>query len=227
MNLGAVAAALLVGIASASAGHDKDCKGKHGTVSARSDESITVNGKSYTMDANTTVMRHDGSTAAPTGIKVGDSVCVKTASDDSKQVSAVMVMEPGSKMASADRVRVHDKLSEVERKAHEKMCQGKHGTITDKTANSLTIDGKQYAFKINTPVNKQEEPLYSKITKVGDRVCFTTMEAADGTHQIAKLMAIDEQADRVRVREKESDVKVESKPGKVEIETPEHEVEVK
>lgn len=109
------------------------------------------------------------------------------------------------------KVDAKDKVAEVNRKAHEKICQGHHGTITSKTDNSVTIDGKQYAFTADTQVNKQGEALISKTSKVGDMVCFTTQKAADGSAQIAKLIAIDKD-DKVRVRDTDSDA-----PSKVEV----------
>jgi hypothetical protein len=113
------------------------------------------------------------------------------------------------------------KVSELDRKTHQQICQGKHGTITDKGANSLTIDGKRYAFEVDTPVNKQEEPLLTKTTKVGDHVCFTTQKAADGSDQISKVVRIDE-SDKTRVREKESDT-----PSNSDVKAPAKDVEVK
>jgi len=112
------------------------------------------------------------------------------------------------------------KATEVQRKAHEKICQGHHGTVTAKTDNSVTIDGKRYAMTADTKVNKQEESLLLKSVKVGDTVCFTTEKASDGSQQVAQLMAIDKDTDRVRVREKDSS-------GKVEVETPNKKIEVK
>jgi hypothetical protein len=113
------------------------------------------------------------------------------------------------------------KISEAQRKTHEKICQGHHGTVTSKTDSSITIDAKTYALTADTRVNKQEEPLLPKTVKVGDTVCFTTEKAADGSQQIAKLIAIDKN-EKIRVREKDSD-----SPGKVEVETPKKKIEVK
>jgi len=62
--------------------------------------------------------------------------------------------------------KANDKVAEAQRKAHEKICQGHHGTVTAKTDNSITIDGKRYAFTADTRVNKQEEPLLLKAVKV-------------------------------------------------------------
>ena len=115
---------------------------------------------------------------------------------------------------------VNGKVAEAQRKAHEKICQGHHGTVTAKTDNSVTIDGKRYALTADTKVNKQEEPLLLKTVKVGDTVCYTTEKASDGSQQIAQLIAIDKNTDRVRVREKDSS-------GKVEVETPSKKIEVK
>jgi hypothetical protein len=224
-------AALLVG-QSAFADHDKDCKGTHGTISAKSDNSITVNGKMYTLEPGATVTRENGSTVGVTGVKVGDKVCLDTASSDSKQVAKLMVLDRNAAVSASTKsgeVAYADKLNEVERKAHEAMCKGHHGTITDKTAQSISVDGKTYALKINTPVNKQEEPLLPKTVKVGDRVCFDLKEAADGSQQIAKLMAIDEETDKTRVRDKDTgaDVKIKKDSDKIEVNTPDHKIEVK
>jgi hypothetical protein len=226
--------ALLLGAVNTYADHEKDCKdGKHGTVTAKTDNSITVGGKTY----NTGSATVSGETATSVAsVKVGDKVCIHTASDGSKDASKIMVMSDAKGSPSsvsgtekgAGTEKGYATMSEVERKAHEKMCKGKHGTITDKTANSITVDGKQYGLKINTPVNKQEEALLPKTSKVGDRVCYTTAEAADGSQQITALMGIDEKSDRVRVRDTDStDVEVKSSPGKVEVETPSKKIEVK
>jgi hypothetical protein len=111
------------------------------------------------------------------------------------------------------------KIAEAQRKTHEKICQGHHGTVTAKTDTSITVDSKTYALTADTRVNKQEEPLLPKTVKVGDTVCFTTEKASDGSQQIAKLIAIDKD-EKVRVREKDSD-------GKVEVETPSKKIEIK
>jgi hypothetical protein len=221
-----LAAAVFVMTPFAYADHDKNCSATHGTVSARTGDSITVDGKTYSL-SSATVSREDGSAAAATHVKVGDKVCVFTGSADSKNATKVMLLSGKSGVASAS--TGSEKLSDVERKAHDEMCKGHHGTITDKTAQTITIDGTTYAMKINTPVNKQEEALLPKITKVGDRVCYDTAAAADGSKQITKLMAIDQSADRTRVREKNSDTEVEvkSSPSKVEVETPNKKIEVK
>jgi hypothetical protein len=229
-----VSAALLIGAVPGYADHNKDCKdGKHGTVTAKTDSSITVDGKTYNTGSAT--ISSESGTASAASVKVGDKVCIHTGSAESKDATKVMVLNEGqgSSSSSTGSEKGYATMSDVERKAHEKMCKGKHGTITDKTANSITIDGKQYALKINTPVNKQEEALLPKISKVGDRVCYTTAEAADGSQQITALMAVDQEADRVRVREKEGDVDVDVKTkdkdsqGKVEVETPDKKIEVK
>jgi co-chaperonin GroES (HSP10) len=151
-------------------------------------------------------------------------------------VSAALAMSPVSMLAQDKDVEVEvkdkagevkdkadDKISELNRKTHEKICQGHHGAVTAKTDMSVTIDGKIYALTADTRVNKQEEPLLLKTVKVGDKVCFTTEKAADGTDQVAKLIAIGDE-DKVRVREKEVDV---DSPSKVEVETPNKKIEVK
>ena len=140
-------------------------------------------------------------------------------------VAAALVAAPWVAQAADDKdvdVKVSDKVSEANRKAHEKLCQGNHGTVTAKTDNSITIDGKQFAMKADTQVNKQEEAILLKGVKVGDTICYATEKAADGSDQISKLMAVDKNADKIRVRDKDSDT-----PGKVEVETPNKKIEVK
>ncbi len=201
-------AALLFSAATTYADHDKNCKdSKHGTVSAKTDGSVTVGGTTYNT-ASSAVSREDGGIASADALKVGDHVCIQTASADSKDASKILVLNKESKdspSVASDTPKGYTTMSEVERKAHEKICKGHHGTITDKTANSLTVDGKIYAFKINTPVNKQGEALLPKTSKVGDRVCFDTAKAADGSQQITALIGIDEQSDRTRVRDTDID----------------------
>lgn len=150
-------------------------------------------------------------------------------------VSAALAFSPAALLAQDNNVEVEvkdkgtelkekarDKASELKQKAHDEACQGKHGSVTAKTDNSVTIDGQRYALTADTRVNKQEEPLLLKTVKVGDKVCFTTEKAADGTDQIAKLMAIGDE-EKVRVREKENGVET----PKIEVETPEKQIEVK
>ena len=116
----------------------------------------------------------------------------------------------------------HDKLTEANRKTHDRICQGHHGTVTAKDANSITVDGKRFALTADTKVNKQEEALMPKTTKVGQHVCFTTQKAADGSMQISQLIAVPKDTDKVRVREKDDD-----SDNKVEVETPNKKIEVK
>lgn len=206
-----------MGPIAAYANHDKDCKSTHGTVSAKGDNSVTVNGKTFNLDSSTSITKEDGGTASLASINAGDKVCIQTSSSDSKEASKVVVLNDESKGrpdeatgaasgSSTDKGNYADTLSAAQQKVHEEMCEGHHGRITDKTANSLTIDGKIYALKINTPVNKQEEPLLPKTVKVGDRVCYDLKKAADGSKQISRLIAIDRASDeKMRVREKESD----------------------
>ena len=120
------------------------------------------------------------------------------------------------------KVKADGKVAEVQRKTHESICKGNHGTVTAKSDTAITIDGKAYALTADTKVNKQEEALLPKTVKVGDSVCFVTQDAADGSKQISKLIAIDKDTDKVRVRENDSD-----SPSKVEVETPNKKIEVK
>ena len=138
-------------------------------------------------------------------------------------LSAALVAVPFSVRADDNdkdiKGKTGDKVAEAQRKTHEKICQGHHGKVTAKTDTSISIDGKQYALTADTKVNKQEEPLLPKTVKIGDTVCYVTEKAADGSQQIAKLIAIDAN-DKVRVREKDS-------PSKVDVETPDKKNEVK
>lgn len=115
--------------------------------------------------------------------------------------------------------RAGDKVSELNRKTHDKVCKGQHGSVTAKTDTSISIDGKMYALVADTRVNKQEEPLLPKTVKSGDHVCFVTEKASDGSEQISKVMAVDK--DSTRVREKDSD------SPKIEVQTPNKKIEVK
>lgn len=140
-------------------------------------------------------------------------------------VLAALIAVPAAVRADDDKeikVEAKDKISEANQKTHEKICQGNHGTITSKTDNSISVDGKQYALTLDTRVNKQEEPLLPKTVKVGDHVCFRTQKAADGSMQISQMIAVPQDTDKVRVREKED-----GSPSKVEVETPEKKIEVK
>jgi hypothetical protein len=140
-------------------------------------------------------------------------------------LAAGLVAIPSAVRADDDKevkVEAKDKISEANQKTHEKICQGNHGTVTSKTDNSITVDGKQYALTLDTRVNKQEEPLLPKTVKVGDHVCFRTQKAADGSMQISQLIAVPQDTEKVRVREKED-----GSPSKVEVETPEKKIEVK
>ncbi len=121
------------------------------------------------------------------------------------------------------KIKAGDKVAEAQRKTHENICKGNHGTVTSKTDNSITVDGKSYALTMDTKVNKQEEAILPKTVKVGDTVCFVTEDAADGSKQISKLIAIDKDTDKVRVREKDEL----NSPSKVEVETPNKKIEVK
>jgi hypothetical protein len=141
-------------------------------------------------------------------------------------LSGLLLAVPFSVRAADDdtdvKAKADNKLTEAQRKTHEAICQGHHGTVTAKGTDSITIDGKRYALTADTKVNKQEEPILPKTVKVGDTVCFVTQQAADGSPQISKLIAIDKDTDKVRVREKDSD-----SPSKVEVETPNKKIEVK
>lgn len=113
-----------------------------------------------------------------------------------------------------------EKIAEANRKTHEKICQGHHGTVSAKADNSITIDGKRYAYTADTRTVKGGGALISKTVKVGDHVCFTTEKAADGSDQVAQVIMVDKD-EKVRVRDRELD-----SPSKVD-ETPNKKNEVK
>src|SRR5436190_5577153 len=121
-------------------------------------------------------------------------------------MSAALIIVPTSVRADDNdkdvKGKADDKVSEANQKTHEKICQGNHGTVTAKSDNSITIDGKQYALTADAKTTKQGEALISKSAKVGDSVCFATEKAADGSMQISKMIAISKD-EKVRVREKE------------------------
>lgn len=120
-----------------------------------------------------------------------------------------------------DKDKTESKVADANRKTHEQICQGHHGSITAKSDSTITVDGKQYALTADAKETKGGESLISKAAKVGDTVCFTTQKATDGSMQISKMIAIDKD-EKVRVRDKEND-----SPNKVEVETPEKKIEVK
>ena len=138
-------------------------------------------------------------------------------------VSAALLISPATLRADDKdvevKVKAGDKVSELNRKTHEKICQGNHGSVTAKTDSSISVDGKMYALTIDTKVNKQEEALLPKTVNVGDKVCFKTEKASDGSQQISQLIGISDE--QVRVREKELDTP------KIEVETPNKKLEVK
>ncbi|HTD68587.1 MAG TPA: hypothetical protein VK846_18855 [Candidatus Limnocylindria bacterium] len=138
-------------------------------------------------------------------------------------MSAALLVVPTSVRADdADdaKAKIENKITEANRKTHEKICQGHHGTVTAKTDNSVTINDKQYAMTADAQVNKQGEPVLLKTLKTGDFVCFTTQKAADGSSQISQVIALDNDQ-KVRVREREG-----SSPSK-EVETPNKKNDVK
>ncbi|HWN96194.1 MAG TPA: hypothetical protein VNT99_14255 [Methylomirabilota bacterium] len=137
-------------------------------------------------------------------------------------LSGALFAVPFSVTADDVKINARDRVSEANRKTHESICKGNHGTITAKTDTSISVDGKMYALTADTRVNKQEEPLLPKTVKTGDTVCFVTEDASDGSKQISKLIAIDKDSDKTRVRDKELD-----SPSKVEVETPNKKIEVK
>ena len=86
------------------ADHDKNCKAIHGTVSAKTDNSITVNGKAYTLDTGATVMKDD-KTVALSSINVGDKVCLEMPAKgtDANHVSKLVVLDKDYAVRDSDR----------------------------------------------------------------------------------------------------------------------------
>lgn len=156
---------------------------------------------------------------------VADSGCMKIKTLTVSLLAAALLIPVAVRADDHDKAKeakdkVKQELSEADRKTHEKICEGHHGTVTEKSGQSISIDGKRYAYMIGTPQIKGGGALPSKIVAVGDHVCFTTQKAADGTEQVAQVIAVPKD-EKVRVREKEEkpdvdvDVDVDKKPAEV------------
>jgi hypothetical protein len=199
-------------------------------VSAKTDNSITVEGKTYTLDRGAKVMK-DGNTTALAkrqrrrqGLHRNEKQRRPRRRPISGWYQRVVVLnkDEAAGVDRGDRSYARDKTSDSQREAHERICQGHHGTVTAKTDNSVTIEGKTYAMSADTRVIKGSDAAVTlKKVTVGDTVCFDTQAAADGSQQVTALMTINKD-EKVRVREKDSD-----SPGKGEVETPNKKDEAK
>ena len=83
--------------------HEKLCQGHHGTITSKSDSTVTIDGKQYALTADTKMVKGGGALISKTS-KVGDSVCFVTekASDGSMQISKLIAIDKD------DKVRVRD-----------------------------------------------------------------------------------------------------------------------
>jgi hypothetical protein len=84
--------------------HEKICQGHHGTITAKSDSSVTIDGKQYALTVDTQVNKQ-GEALISKSSKVGDTVCFTTekAADGSMQISKLIAIDKDEK------VRVRDK----------------------------------------------------------------------------------------------------------------------
>ena len=84
--------------------HEKICQGNHGTVTAKTDNSITIDNKTYALKADTQVNKQEEA-LLPKTVKVGDTVCFVTskAADGSMQISKLIAIDKDEK------VRVREK----------------------------------------------------------------------------------------------------------------------
>ena len=84
--------------------HEKVCQGHHGTITAKSDSSVTIDGKQYALVADAQVNKQGEALISKTS-KVGDTVCFTTekAADGSMQISKLIAIDKDEK------VRVRDK----------------------------------------------------------------------------------------------------------------------
>ena len=84
--------------------HEKICQGNHGKVTAKTDNTITVDGKLYALTADTKVNKQE-EPLLPKTVKVGDTVCFTTekAADGSAQISKLIAIDKDEK------VRVREK----------------------------------------------------------------------------------------------------------------------
>ena len=87
--------------------HEKICQGHHGAVTAKTDTSITIDGKMYALTADTKVNKQEEPLLLKT-VKVGDTVCFTTekAADGSQQISKLIAIDKDEK------VRVREKESD-------------------------------------------------------------------------------------------------------------------
>ena len=84
--------------------HEKICQGHHGTITAKSDSTMTIDGKQYALTADTQTTKQ-GEALISKSSKVGDTVCFTTekATDGSMQISRLIAIDKDEK------VRVRDK----------------------------------------------------------------------------------------------------------------------
>lgn len=78
--------------------HEKICQGNHGAITAKSDHSITIDGKQYALTADTKTTKQ-GEALISKSSKVGDTVCFTTekAADGSMQISKLIAIDKDEK----------------------------------------------------------------------------------------------------------------------------------
>ena len=84
--------------------HEKICQGNHGTVTAKTDTSVTIDGKTYALTMDTKVNKQEEPLLLKT-VKVGDNVCFVTekAADGSPQISKLIAIDKDEKVRVRDR----------------------------------------------------------------------------------------------------------------------------
>jgi hypothetical protein len=90
--------------------HESICQGHHGQVTAKSTDSITIDGKRYALTADTGVNKQE-EPLLPKTVKVGDTVCFVTqqAADGSQQISKLIAIDKDT-----EKVRVREKDSDTD-----------------------------------------------------------------------------------------------------------------
>lgn len=84
--------------------HEKICQGNHGSITAKSDSTLTIDGKQYALTADAKETK-GGESLISKASKVGDTVCFTTqkAADGSMQISKMIAIDKDEKVRVRDR----------------------------------------------------------------------------------------------------------------------------
>ncbi len=102
--------------------HEKICQGNHGAITAKSDSTLTIDGKQYALTADAKETKGGESLISKTS-KVGDTVCFTTqkATDGSMQISKMIAIDKDEKVRvrekeldSPDKVEVETPNKKIE-----------------------------------------------------------------------------------------------------------------